>query len=426
MMIQAPKGTKDIYGNEAANVRWLEDMFADVATRFGFAEIKLPTFEHTELFQRGVGDATDIVQKEMYTFLDKGDRSITLRPEGTAGTVRAYLEHGMASEPSPLKFFYCLNNFRYERPQKGRYREFTQFGVELFGSESPMAEVEVLSLLVTYFAALGLDEYQLHLNSIGCADCRPAYHAELKAFLEAHHDELCEDCQSRYATNPLRTLDCKNESCQAVLQDAPKPAEHLCEACDAHYADVKRGLDQLGIAYEEDPKLVRGLDYYTRTVFEFLSDGIGAQSAICGGGRYDDLVETLGGPPTPAIGFAFGLERLRLELEARGIPMQGTEQPDLYILAFDDTRGAALKLAQDLRGVGLAVETDIMERSFKAQMKHANRINARKLLVLGTDELEAETVQVKDMASGEDVDVPKDELDEYLFASYLDSCTEED
>lgn len=418
MMIQAPKGTKDIYGTEAANVRWLEDMYADVATRFGFKEIKLPTFEHTELFQRGVGDATDIVQKEMYTFLDKGGRSITLRPEGTAGVVRAYLEHGMPSEPSPMKFFYCLNNFRYERPQKGRYREFTQFGVELLGSESPLAEIEVLSFLVTYFAAIGLDEYELHINSIGCDKCRPTYHAELKKFLAAHHDELCEDCQARYETNPLRTLDCKNEKCQLVLEDAPKPADYLCDDCDIHYTHVKEGLDQIGIEFEEDPKLVRGLDYYTRTVFEFVSDGIGAQSAICGGGRYDNLVETLGGPPTPAIGFAFGLERLRLELEARGIEMPGVERPDLYILSFEDTRGPALHLAQRLRAEGLTVETDIMERSFKAQMKHANRIYAKHLLVLGSEELKADTVQVKNMASGEETEIAKAELDDYLLENY--------
>ncbi|MDO5737712.1 MAG: histidine--tRNA ligase [Eubacteriales bacterium] len=417
MQIKAPKGCRDIYGVEAGQLQYLERVYYDLAKKFGFQEIRVPTFEQTELFQRGVGETTDIVNKEMYTFEDKGGRSMTLRPEGTAPVVRAYLEHGMANLPSPLKLFYSMNVFRYERPQKGRYREFQQFGMELIGASGALAEAEILSFLDSFFKKLGLVDYQLALNSLGCNACRSAYNEKLKDYLVEHSSELCPDCVGRSQRNPLRCLDCKNPNCAPVLNSAPLPADLLCSDCQAEFTKLLAALDQLGINYYLAPRLVRGLDYYTGTVFEFQSDKLGAQTAILGGGRYDKLIAELGGEPTPAVGYAFGVERLRLELEAGGLLPEFQPRADLSIVSFADTGVEALVLANNLRAAGLVVDCDLMGRSFKAQMKQANRQGARYLLVLGTDELQAEEVEIKRLSDGSTAMVLKSEITKYIKQS---------
>ncbi len=415
MNIQAPKGTRDILPDQTPAWRFVEDTFRETCASFNFHEIRVPTFEQTELFQRGVGDTTDVVQKEMYTFLDKGGRSMTLRPEGTAGVIRAYIENGLSSASSPQKLYYILNNFRYEKMAKGRYREFNQMGCELISSSEPTADVELISLLYAFFRKLGLKQIKLKLNSIGCPKCKPAYSEKLKDYLAPNVKDLCEVCQDRFERNPFRILDCKEDAESPIIQNAPLQKDHLCEECEAHFAKVLEQLDQLGLDYEIDGHIVRGLDYYSRTVFEFVSENVGTQGTICGGGRYDGLVEELGGQPTPSVGFALGVERLLLELESQEIELPGKKNPDLYFVTFADTIDEAVKLAFELRQEGLKVEVDLMNRSFKAQMKYANKIGAKYIVVLGEDEINTGNIRLKNMQDGSEEELNIKDLKEKLI-----------
>ena len=402
MLIKAPKGTRDILPDEIHRWHYVEDKFSDICSRFGFREIRIPVFEHTELFERGVGDTTDIVQKEMYTFNDKGGRSITLRPEGTAGVVRSYIENGMASWPQPVKLFYNITAYRYENVQKGRYREFHQLGVELFGSPEADADVEVISLLYLFLESIGIRELSLNLNSIGCPSCRADYNKTLKAFIEPRLNRLCEDCIDRYQRNPLRILDCKEQGCINELKDVPYLLDYICSDCADHFEKVKEKLYAMGIPFTIDKKIVRGLDYYTRTVFEFVSKNIGSQGTVCGGGRYDGLIESCGGSPTPGIGFALGIERLLLEMDSQGIDVPLPSSPDIFIGVIGYKANLfAENLALKLRSDGITCHKDIMGRSVKAQMKYANKLNARLVVVIGDDEVESGKAELKDMSSGE-------------------------
>jgi len=411
MPIQAPKGTRDILPQDINQWNYVEKEFASVCKKFGYKEIRLPVFEYTELFQRGVGDTTDVVQKEMYTFEDKGGRSITLRPEGTAGVVRSYIEHGMSSLPQPVKLFYQITAYRYENVQKGRYREFHQFGVELLGAADPAADVEVISMLSMYFDRLGIKNLKLNLNSIGCPKCRSAYNELLKSYLADKIGNMCDTCKTRYERNPMRILDCKEESCKKQLIDAPALLDHICDECREHFDQVTQKLETIGIHYDIDKNIVRGLDYYTRTVFEFVSENIGTQGTVCGGGRYDGLVEACGGAPTPGIGFALGVERLLLEMNSQGIEFPEPETPDIYIGAIGEKAGPVCeKLAWQLRKNNIYCIKDIMGRSVKAQMKYADRLKVRYTLILGDNEIESNKAQLKDMKTGEVKDISLDTL----------------
>ncbi len=411
MKIQAPKGTRDILPSEIHKWQYVSRVFAKHCDRFGYKEIRIPVFEHTELFQRGVGDTTDIVQKEMYTFDDKGGRSITLRPEGTAGVVRSYIENGMSSLPMPIKLYYDITAYRYENVQKGRYREFHQFGVEAFGAAGPGIDVEVISLLYMFFEKLGLKQTGLNINSIGCPACRSAYHEKLKDFFRPNLSQLCDDCKNRFEKNPLRIIDCKNEGCKRFIEGAPKLLDNLCDDCRSHFEGLKSGLDNLGISYSIDPNIVRGLDYYTRTVFEFVSENGGSQGTICGGGRYDGLVEECGGPATPGIGFALGVERLLMELDSQGVQIPEPPQPDLYIAALGQRAvDFAQQLVYKLRGCNVCAETDLMNRSLKAQMKYADKKGFAFTIVIGDDEIEAGKGVLKDMRTGDHKDVSLDSI----------------
>lgn len=411
MLTKAPKGTKDILPDEIYKWYYVEDQFKKICHQFGYQEIRIPVFEHTELFQRGVGDTTDIVQKEMYTFDDKGGRSITLRPEGTAGVVRSYIEHGMASWPQPVKLFYNITAYRYENVQKGRYREFHQFGVEVFGAADPSADAEVISLLHLFFTRLGIQNLSLNLNSIGCPACRSAYHEKLKEYLKPRLEKLCATCKDRYDRNPMRILDCKEESCKQELIDAPALLDYLCPDCLNHFERVKDKLSTMGIPFSIDKGIVRGLDYYTRTVFEFVSGNIGSQGTVCGGGRYDGLIEACGGSPSPGIGFGLGIERLLLEMDSQGIVIPAPEQPDIFIgVVGEKAEQYAEGLALKLRAAGITCHKDIMGRSVKAQMKYANRINARYAVILGDSEVESGKVELKTMSTGEGREIHIDTL----------------
>ncbi len=411
MLTQAPKGTRDILPEDITQWNYVEHQFSELCKRFGYKEIRIPVFEHTELFQRGVGDTTDIVQKEMYTFKDKGERSITLRPEGTAGIVRSFIEHGMGSLPQPVKLFYQITAYRYENVQKGRYREFHQFGVELLGAADPSADAEVISILALYFEQLGIKNLVLNLNSIGCPTCRSAYNEKLKDYLKDHIGSMCETCKERYDRNPMRILDCKEESCKVRIKDAPALLDHICDECRDHFNKVTGRLEAIGIPFSIDKGIVRGLDYYTKTVFEFVSKNIGTQGTVCGGGRYDGLVEACGGAPTPGIGFALGVERLLLEMQSQGIEMPKPEAPQIYMGAIGEK--AALmceKLAWELRKNKIFCVKDIMNRSVKAQMKYADKLGAHYALILGDNEIENNKAQLKDMKTGESKDIRLDTL----------------
>ncbi|MCL2748072.1 MAG: histidine--tRNA ligase [Oscillospiraceae bacterium] len=421
--LAAPRGTHDALPGQTPAWLWLENVLRRVANRFSYREIRFPTFEHTELFLRGVGDTTDVVQKEMYTFTDKGGRSITLRPEGTASVVRAFVEHALYAGPLPLKVYYIAPNFRYEKPQAGRLREHHQFGVECFGPASPAADAEVIGLAHGYINALGLKGIALRVNSIGCPVCRPQYHQALGTFFEAHRETLCHTCHDRLARNPLRILDCKNKPCAALAADAPAMTDDLCDLCRDHQAGLEAHLAAMGIAFTIDPMLVRGLDYYTRTVFEFVSDTIGAQGTVCGGGRYDSLVETLGGPPTPALGFGSGIERLLMMCHAQGLIPGDTDRCQLYIATMGGRAEVyAASLAANLRAKGICAERDLMGRSLKAQMKAANRSGAAYSLVVGDDEMETRRGILKRM-DGEGSDAPVAlEAEEILSALESQGC----
>jgi len=416
MLIKAPKGTRDILPDEIYKWYYVEEKFREMASRFGFREIRIPVFEHTELFQRGVGDTTDIVQKEMYTFDDKGGRSITLRPEGTAGVVRSYIQNGMSSWSQPVKLFYDITAYRYENVQKGRYREFHQLGVELFGSADPGADAEVISLLHLYFKELGIKNLKLNINSIGCPVCRDKYNKILKEFLDARLDNLCETCRDRYNRNPMRILDCKEERCKNELADAPALLDYICEDCAKHFEKVKDKLNAMNIPFSIDKGIVRGLDYYTRTVFEFVSENIGSQGTVCGGGRYDGLVEECGGSPTPGVGFALGIERLLLEMDSQNIEIPAPEGPDIFIgFIGESAEQLAESIALKLRAAGISCDKDIMGRSVKAQMKYANKINSRFVVILGDSEVESGKVELKNMQTGETKDIHIDTIVDRLL-----------
>ena len=411
MFTQAPKGTRDILPAEIYRWQYVEREFSKLCSNFGYKEIRIPVFEHTELFQRGVGDTTDIVQKEMYTFNDKGGRSITLRPEGTAGVVRSYIENGMASLPSPIKLYYNITAYRYENVQKGRYREFHQFGVEAFGSSGPAVDVEIISILSMFFERLGLKKTGLNINSIGCPACRKTYNEKLKDFFRPHLSSLCENCRGRFDRNPLRIIDCKESGCKRFTSGAPTLLDNLCEECSNHFNGLKAGLDNLGIEYSVDPGIVRGLDYYTKTVFEFISENVGAQGTICGGGRYDGLVETCGGTPAPGIGFGLGLERLLMELDSQGVLIEDPPMVGIYIATLGEkASNFAQQLVYKLRSYGVGAETDLMGRSLKAQMKYSDKKGFSHTVVLGDDEIENGKAVLKDMKTGEQKDVSLDSI----------------
>ena len=402
LVTKAIKGTQDILPSEVYKNQFIESTMLEIADKFGFRELRTPVFEHTELFQRGVGETTDVVQKEMYTFDDKGGRSITLRPEGTAGAVRAFLEHGLFNEALPQKFCYLINCYRYEKPQAGRWREFQQFGVEMLGAGAPAADAEVISLANEIFAFLGVEGLQLELNSIGCPECRKNYHNALKEYFETKKDELCPTCLGRLEKNPMRILDCKSPVCSGIGKDAPAILDYICDDCSAHFESVKKYLDKMNISYVVNPRIVRGLDYYTRTVFEFVSTQIGAQGTVCGGGRYDGLVEELGGQHIPSLGFGMGTGRLLMLLEAQGIELPKPSGCDLYIAPMGENASyEAAAIVADLRAGGISAQTDVVGRSLKAQMKYADKIGAKYTMVLGDDEVAQGKAKIKNMDNGE-------------------------
>ena len=412
-MMQAPKGTKDAIPGNVYKWHYIERKAADVCSRFGFKEIRTPVFEHTELFQRGVGDTTDVVQKEMYTFNDKGGRSITLKPEGTSPAVRAYLENNLYAQPQPTKLYYITPCYRYEKPQAGRLREFHQFGVEAFGAFEPTIDAEIISMVHTFFHELGIDNLTLNINSIGCPVCRNEYNKALREYFEKYKSELCGTCHDRLKTNPLRILDCKSPICHGIANGAPVILDYLCNECKEHFEGLKANLENLGIEYKIDPHIVRGLDYYTKTVFEFISNEIGAQGTVCGGGRYDGLVEELGGQKTPGIGFGLGLERLILVLENKNIPQDA--KTDIYIASIGEpAKKYAQKLAYDLRQKGFSCEQDLISRSVKAQMKYADKLGVRYSVVLGECEIESGSAELKNMETGEKSKIKLDEIDTFL------------
>lgn len=405
-MIQKPKGTKDLLPSESYKWQEAEQKVKKVLESYNFKEIRVPVFEHTELFQRGVGETTDVVQKEMYTFDDKGGRSITLRPEGTAGVVRAYIENGMASLPSPVKLWYNMGMYRYENVQKGRLREFHQIGAELIGSSSYLADVDVILMGNNIFKALNIPDIKLNINSIGCPKCRSEYQKVLREFIGKNLEEYCDVCKTRFEKNPLRILDCKEKRCKELNVGAPRMIDYLCEECKEHFENVKSMLSASGIDYEIDSGIVRGLDYYTKTVFEFIDGKSGL--TVLGGGRYDGLVAEFGAQPTPAVGFAMGVERL-MEMYGESNPETSDKVPELYILALGENENKkALEISEALRKENIIVEKDIFERSFKAQMKYADKIGAKNLLVIGEEELKSNSGKIKNMATGEEKEVVLD------------------
>ncbi len=402
MDLQAPKGTKDLLPMDAYKWHYVEDKLKRIAAEYGFREIRTPMFESTELFIRGVGETTDVVQKEMYTFEDKGGRSMTLKAEGTAPAVRAFIESSMYADAQPTKLYYFTPVFRYENVQKGRLRQHHQFGVELFGSEHPSADAEVISVAMRAFEDLGITGLTLKINSIGHPECRLAYNNQLKDFLTPHYDELCEICQERFHKNPMRILDCKERSCQRIIKDAPLILDHICESCQDHFSEVRKYLEAMEIPYEVDKGIVRGLDYYSKTVFEIVNKDI----TVCGGGRYDYLIEEIGGPHIPAVGFGMGIERLLLTLEAEGIAIKEPNRIDVFIASMGEV--AALKaasIATKLRSQGIKVDIDHMGKKLKGQMKHANKINAKFTMILGDDELARGIASLKNMETGEQQEV---------------------
>lgn len=400
--IRSIKGTQDVLPSDTYKWQFVERLFLDTAKLYGFNEIRIPTFEDKSLFIRSVGDTTDVVQKEMYTFTDLGGRELALRPEGTAGINRAVIESGLINEALPVKLCYDLSCFRAEKPQAGRFREFHQLGMELFGSHSPAADAEVIAFVSDFFNTLGLTNISLEINSIGCPNCRKNYHAALKEYFEARKADLCDTCLTRLDKNPLRILDCKSPVCKEIAKDAPIGLDYLCDECREHFEGLKKRLDALGIAYTVNPRIVRGLDYYTKTVFEFVSGDIGAQSTVCGGGRYDGLVKSLGGADQPGIGYAMGIERLLMVLEAQGIQIPKPSPCDLYIASMGENASVfAMKLASDLRNEGFAAESDLIGRSLKAQMKYADKIGAKYSMVIGDNELAEGRAKVKNMSTGE-------------------------
>ena len=413
-MIQKPKGTLDILPDETPLWQKIEETVRDITSNYGFAEIKFPTFEDSALFKRGVGGTTDIVQKEMFTLGDRDGNELCLRPEGTACVVRSVIENGLFNEPMPLKLYYFTNFFRYEKPQAGRSREFYQFGVEMFGTSKASADATIISIADTLFKRLGVSA-KLNINSIGCPSCRPNYHKALVEYFSAHEEELCDTCRERLKTNPLRILDCKSPICGALCDNAPKTVDHLCPECGEHFEELKESLSAMGIEYSINPRIVRGLDYYTRTVFEFISDDIGAQSTVCGGGRYDGLVKELDGPDLCGIGFGLGITRLVLAMkknaEKTGNLLPENKKPLIYIAPMGkQAQIKAVGIVHKLRCAGIAAECDITGRSLKAQMKYADKIGAKYAAVIGDNELENGICELKDLRGGEKKNIAIDEL----------------
>lgn len=416
LITKAIKGTKDVLPKDVHKNQYIEATALDIASKFGYKEIRTPVFEHTELFQRGVGDTTDVVQKEMYTFDDKGGRSITLRPEGTSGAVRSFLENGLCNEALPQKVCYLTSCYRYEKPQAGRLREFHQFGVECFGTASPLADAEIIALAKSIFDTLGVRDLSLEINSIGCPKCRAEYHKALKEYFASRKDELCDTCKGRLDRNPMRILDCKSPICHEIAQGAPVVIDYLCDECKEHFEKVQKYLDAQNIEYKINPQIVRGLDYYTKTVFEFVSNSIGAQGTVCGGGRYDGLVEELGGQHTASLGFAMGLERLMLLMEAQGCEFPQAEKPDLFIVALGEKATLkAIEIAKDMREEGFSALLDLNQRSVRAQMKYADKLGAKFNVVIGDNEVENKIAKLKNMQTGEETEI---NLDTFVSGFY--------
>lgn len=419
--VQRPRGTQDVIPSESHKWQNIEMVCRDTAEQFGFKEIRTPTFEDTGLFVRSVGDTTDVVQKEMYTVSAKGDSEFTLKPEGTAGVIRAMLENGIINDGVPQKLFYITPCFRHEKPQAGRLREFHQFGCEMVGPSSPSADADIIALAKSVIDRLGIKDVTLHLNSIGCPECRAKYHQALKDYFSTRKDELCHTCQERLDKNPMRILDCKSPICSDIAKEAPVILDFLCEDCNDHFKKLQEILTAMGIEFVIDTKIVRGLDYYTKTVFEFITNSIGAQGTILGGGRYDGLVETLGGQPTPALGFGSGIERLLLTMENSSCEFIEKNTCDLYIASMGEkAQNHAASLAMALRDEGFFTEYDLMGRGLKAQMKYANKINAKFTLVLGDNELETKQAKLKQMDTGEEIDIS---LDEKFCDKFSDELT---
>jgi histidyl-tRNA synthetase len=410
MKIQSIRGVKDILPGDIEKWQWVEEIARNVFSKYGFKEIRLPIFENTKLFSKSIGETTDIVEKEMYTFEDRSGEQITLRPEGTASVVRAYIEHKMYNPPSVVKLYYMGPMFRYERPQAGRFRQFYQIGVEAMGTDNPTVDVEVMTLLIEFFRSLGLTDLELQINSLGCAECRPKYRETLKAAIRGHLGELCQNCNQRYERNPLRVLDCKAERDREIAKELPKTKDHLCESCQTNFAQVQNLLNTTGTPYSLNPLLVRGLDYYSRTTFEVVSTGLGAQNAICGGGRYDSLVEEFDGPPTPCFGFALGMERLisvipfddKIELESR---------PDIFVVGLgEEAKEATFKIVHDLRREGISVDQDYAGGSMKSQMRKANKSRSRFSLIVGENEIKSGKYLLKDMENSSQTEISAAEL----------------
>lgn len=411
MAIKAQKGTKDMLPQDAYKWQYIEEKLRKISAEYGIREIRTPMFEATELFNRGVGETTDVVQKEMYTFEDKGHRSITLKPEGTSPAVRAFVENSLYADAQPTKMFYFTPCFRYEKMQKGRLRQFHQYGIEVLGSQEPTVDAEVISLVMNALNSFGVKGLSLNINSLGCPNCRPKYNEALKAYLKENYDNLCETCQTRFEKNPLRILDCKVETCKEIVKAAPVILDFICEECSNHFESLKKYLDVMEVDYKVDSQIVRGLDYYTKTVFEVIKDGL----TVCGGGRYDHLVEEIDGPETPAVGFAMGLERLLLLLEEEGIEIEEPTRFDLFIGDMsEEAKIRAIKLSNDLRKMGLKVEIDHLGKRVKAQMKYANKVGARFTAIIGDSEIEEDKLQLKKMDDGEKFDVKLSDAEEIL------------
>lgn len=418
MLTAGPKGTNDILPGEIDKWHYVENIISGICREYGYSEIRTPVFEHTELFLRGVGDTTDVVEKEMYTFKDKADRSISLRPEQTACVVRAYVEHKLFAQPQPVKVYYVGPMFRYANVQAGRYRQFHQFGVEALGSKDASVDAEVITMAMDFYARLGLRDLELHINSVGCPECRPVHRQHLLEHLGSRVEKLCKLCRSRFERNPMRIFDCKEQSCQEVSEGAPTTTGSLCTECATHFEQVKKYLGSVGVRYVVNERLVRGLDYYTNTAFEIMASDIGAQSSIGGGGRYDGLVEQVGGPSAPGIGFALGLERIIAAMERQGLDFLKKQGNDVFIATLGDkAREEAFRLMYSLRSKGLAAEMDLMGRSLKAQMKYANKLDSRFALILGEEEMDKGIAVIRDMSAGEQFEIPVPEILEYFVRS---------
>lgn len=415
MLTNAPKGTKDVLPNQVYRWHYVERKFDDICRRYGYKEIRTPIFEHTELINRGVGDTTDIVQKEMYTFNDHGGRSLTLKPEGTSPAVRAFVEHRMYAEVQPTKIYYDTPCFRYEKPQSGRLRQFHQFGVEIFGTPNMMADADVICLGHDFLEEMGIKDIVLEINSVGCPTCRETYRRALQDFLRPHYDELCDTCKNRFDKNPMRILDCKSQEDQDLVKDAPNMIDYLCDECASSFEEVKGHLESMGLEYTVNPRIVRGLDYYTKTAFEFVSNKIGAQGTVCGGGRYDNLCQEIGGPPIPGVGFGLGKERLLMLMEANEVEIPEAEPSDVFIVTMGDKgRIKGLEILRELHKKGISAQMDTLARNVKGQFKYAARLNAKKTIVIGDEELEKGVVQIKDMDRHEQQEVSFDNILEML------------